>query len=154
MRYQRRNGFTLVELLVVIAIIGILVSLLLPAVQAAREAARRTQCLNNLTQLVLAVQNFEMAHGVYPVGTQEDAGPIVNRPQGYHHGWLGQILPYAEQRNAYDQTDFEVGVYDIKNLPVRQLSLSLFACPSERQAGSRSSYAGIHNDQRIPHRRR
>jgi len=80
MNSRRTNGFTLVELLVVIAIIGILVALLLPAVQAAREAARRSQCQNHLSQLILAVHNYEMAHQVFPPGTINPTGPIVNVP--------------------------------------------------------------------------
>src|SRR5687768_3577398 len=95
----RNCCFTLVDLFWVIAIIGILVALLLPAVQAAREAARRSSCSNNLVQLILAVNQYEMAHSAYPPGTVEPAGPIQNVAKGYHHGWITQILPYIEQRN-------------------------------------------------------
>src|SRR5712671_1410494 len=99
------SGFTLVELLVVIAIIGILVALLLPAVQAAREAARRSSCQNNLVQVVLATLNYEMAHGRYPSGTLEAKGPIQSMPVGYHHSWLTQILPQIEQQNVFHAID-------------------------------------------------
>ena len=98
MKYERRTAFTLVELLVVIAIIGILVALLLPAVQAAREAARRISCTNNLTQLILAVQNYEMSYRAYPPGTLEEKGPIVNEAKGYHHNWVSRLLPYIEKK--------------------------------------------------------
>src|ERR1044071_4219572 len=74
----RKSAFTLVELLVVIAIIGVLVALLLPGVQAAREAARRSMCCGHLNQLILAVHNYEMAHGCYPPGTLDATGPISN----------------------------------------------------------------------------
>jgi prepilin-type processing-associated H-X9-DG protein len=100
--------------------------------------------------MALGVQNYEMGHGSYPVGTQEEKGPIVSLPKGYHHGWMGQILPYIEQKNAFRQTDFEVGVYDDKNLPVRKLSIRLFACPSARRASMVSCYAGVHHDQEAP----
>ena len=130
MRYRYRRGFTLVELLVVIAIIGVLVALLLPAVQAAREAARRMSCTNNLCQLILAVQNYEMSFRVYPPGTINDTGPIQNLPQGYHHNWVSQLLPFFEEQNIYNHIDFQVGVYDDKNLPVRQAPVMILACPS------------------------
>jgi prepilin-type N-terminal cleavage/methylation domain-containing protein len=150
MRNRRYAAFTLVELLVVIAIIGILVALLLPAVQAAREAARRTQCINNLAQLTLAVQNYDMAHGVYPPGTLNDKGPIVNERKGYHHNWIVQLLPYMEQRAAYEHIDFSVGVYDDKNKEVREVRIQAIYCPSMAVGYERgqafSCYAGVHHD--------
>lgn len=94
-----RPAFTLVELLVVIAIIGILMALLLPAVQAAREAARRTQCLNNLKQIGLAMLNYESTMGRFPYGGRT---PPANN---YSHSWWIRILPYVEQGNLYDKFD-------------------------------------------------
>lgn len=147
----QRIGFTLVELLVVIAIIGILVSLLLPAVQAAREAARRLSCQNNLVQLIIAVNQYEMAHSVYPPGTIEPQGPIQNIPKGYHHGWITQILPYVEQRNTYFHIDRSVGVYHPKNAVVRDLELRLLECPSSPSANNGySCYAGVHHEIESP----
>lgn len=150
MRYQKKTAFTLVELLVVIAIIGILVALLLPAVQAAREAARRVSCVNNLTQLILAVQNYEMAYRAYPPGTLAEKGPIVSEPQGYHHNWLTRLLPYVEEKNTYNHIDFAVGVYDEKNATVRKVQISTFSCPSvgtpNQEDRAFSCYAGVHHD--------
>ncbi|MDA1051496.1 MAG: DUF1559 domain-containing protein [Planctomycetota bacterium] len=149
MKHKRNEAFTLVELLVVIAIIGILVALLLPAVQAAREAARRMSCTNNLTQLAIAVQGYESAFRVYPQGTIAESGPIVNVAQGYHHNWLSKLLPYMEEQNTYQHIDFSVGVYDAKNKPVREIAISLHDCPSDRWANgdlSATSYAGLHHD--------
>ena len=99
------RAFTLVELLVVIAIIGILVGLLLPAVQAAREAARRTHCTNNLKQIGLAMHNYHDAHGALPYGASEIQN---NKPGG---SWGAFILPYLEQQPAYEQ--FEKPILDL-----------------------------------------
>src|SRR5262245_24963456 len=93
-RYVKRTrAFTLVELLVVIAVIGILVALLLPAIQAAREAARRAQCLNNVKQVCLSVQNYESAHKAYPTGgTRTKASGSA-----YGHSWWIAVLPFMEE---------------------------------------------------------
>ncbi len=135
-RHQIR-GFTLVELLVVIAIIGILVALLLPSVQAAREAARRTQCLNNLRQLGLACYNFESASGSFPTagGAVEQFFNPADQAQaayGYESAsWMFQILPYIEEQSLYDlrrgDTGGNIGFVDTG---LCELSVSQFNCPS------------------------
>jgi prepilin-type N-terminal cleavage/methylation domain-containing protein len=155
MRSALRSAFTLVELLVVIAVIGILVALLLPAVQAAREAARRTSCQNNLTQLILAVHNYEMSHGVYPPGTIDNAkGPIVNAalPTSFHHNWLVQILPFIEEHNTWQAIDKTVGVYHPKNKAPAAVTLKLVVCPSVGAwgGGNTTCYAGVHHDKEKP----
>ena len=86
----------------VIAIIAVLIALLLPAVQSAREAARRAQCCNNLMQIGLALQNYESAHEVLPPGVVNLTGPVLDQPKGYGFGWMTQILPYIEMRNVYN----------------------------------------------------
>lgn len=153
MKYRIRQAFTLVELLVVIAIIGILVAILLPAVQSAREAARRIHCTNNMTQLILAVQNYEGAYRVYPSGTSADQGPILNVAEGQHHNWLIRVLPYLEEQNTYNHIDFQTGVYHQDNAPVAAIQLSISRCPSDPgsvQGVNLSSYAGLHHDVEAP----
>jgi prepilin-type N-terminal cleavage/methylation domain-containing protein len=148
---KRRYAFTLVELLVVIAIIGILIAMLLPAVQAAREAARRVSCQNNLVQLSIAVQNYEMAHEVLPSGVKDAAGPIASVGQGLHHGWIIEILPYIEQSNAHAKVDFASSVYGPKNSPVAKLTIRPLHCPSDAtQINNASNYAGCHHDVEAP----
>ena len=142
----RRHGFTLVELLVVIAIIGILVGLLLPAVQAAREAARRMQCSNNLKQLALALHNYESAHKSFPPGAilprlaamtvypPNGSGSNQARTAGYT--WSSFILPFIEQSAIYNATVSTQPVMGrIVADPVARLlfqtKLSGFRCPSD-----------------------
>src|ERR1051325_8941687 len=106
-----RSAFTLVEMLVVIGIIVLLVGLLLPAVQQAREMARRVQCGGHLTQLIIAVNHYESAHGVYPPGTIDAKGPVLNARLGYQHNWLVQCLPYLESQNIWDAVDKRQSIY-------------------------------------------
>ncbi len=105
---KKLRGFTLIELMVVIGIVAILISLLLPAIQQAREAARRTQCRNNLMQLGIALRSYEDSHRVLPPGCVSPTGPVLTRSADtYRIGWLVQILPYLDEVPAYRQVNFD-----------------------------------------------
>lgn len=145
-----RRGFTLVELLVVIAIIGVLVAMLLPAVQQAREMARRVQCGNHLCQLIVAVNHYETAQGVYPPGTVDAKGPILNARLGFHHNWIVQSLPYLELQNVWDAVDKKQSIYHAKNGPVEKLAPQLLRCPSSTAGGPVTDYAACHHDVESP----
>ena len=107
----KKNGFTLIELLVVISIIAILVSLLLPAVQQAREAARRTQCKNNLKQIGIAFHSYHDSHRMFPPGWVEASGNIPTRPPENGFSWAAFILPQLDQGNLYSQIRFTAPLY-------------------------------------------
>ncbi|MDA1162281.1 MAG: DUF1559 domain-containing protein [Planctomycetota bacterium] len=152
-----QRGFTLIELLVVIAIIAILIALLLPAVQQAREAARRSQCANNLKQLALAMHNYESTYSCFPSGSLGPMNGNSSFPTGWcdpslgcsvpwgHFSWAALILPYVEAGNLYEQIDFSVPAYvyslvengtqrgpagHANNRVAANMMPPLFACPS------------------------
>jgi len=131
---RRRAGFTLIELLVVIAIIGVLVSLLLPAVQAAREQARRLTCVNNLKQIGLALASYSDLHGVLPSGYVSSWDKLSLKDTGPGWGWATMILPQLEQQAAYNQIRFDVPIADPSHLTVRTTPLGVFFCPSDNMA--------------------
>ena len=124
----RLPGFTLVELLVVIAIIGVLVALLLPAVQAAREAARRSQCTNNMKQCALAALNYESAKNEFPIGRR--SGQNADNSTITQWGHLAHILPYVEANTTHRQIDFKAPP---KDSPIKTVSFPFFLCPSDAE---------------------
>jgi prepilin-type N-terminal cleavage/methylation domain-containing protein/prepilin-type processing-associated H-X9-DG protein len=130
MRNDRHRAFTLIELLVVIAIIGILIALLLPAVQSAREAARRAQCVNNLKQIGLALHNYQSSHQLFPPGyvsrfdsSGNDTGP------GW--GWAAMFLPQMEQKPLFDAINLILPIEDVSNQTTRLVRMTAFLCPSD-----------------------
>ena len=137
MRKNSRSGFTLVELLVVIAIIGVLVGLLLPAVQAVREAARRMQCQNNLRQIGIALHNYHSAYQTLPPAYTTDANG--NRL----HSWRTLILPFIEQRALHQQIDLSKPWDDPVNLPISQTVVPTYACPSTTGDPTTTTYLAV-----------
>lgn len=156
-RSINKSGFTLVELLVVIAIIGVLVGLLLPAVQAAREAARRMQCTNNIKQITLAVISYEAVHQVYCCGSY---GYIDNeiKPEAWmRRSWYYHILPYIEQNALYDVYDEHYqhpeaspggrGTFDYTNLPAKTTIVSTLMCPDDQNNPKVHNGSSLQNQQ-------
>ena len=146
-----RRAFTLIELLVVIAIIAVLIALLLPAVQQAREAARRTQCRNNLHQLGLALHNYHDTHSTFPFGVC-----VVGYSGAYHDwSWASMLLPFVDEAAIYNSCNFSLRAWESNTLvPANKTSvmhaLNQFLCPtspnglvySTSWGGVSSSYMG------------
>lgn len=153
-KFRKKSGFTLIELLVVIAIIAILIALLLPAVQQAREAARRTQCKNNLKQLGLALHNYHDTHNRFPP-TQimvHYTGPNNTNPVARNHTWMSLILPYIEQSALYNSINFSAPMHDPATKIFQTLStgetivsrqIPGLTCPSDPGFGGGISKHGL-----------
>jgi prepilin-type N-terminal cleavage/methylation domain-containing protein/prepilin-type processing-associated H-X9-DG protein len=143
---MRRRGFTLIELLVVIAIIAVLIALLLPAVQAAREAARRTQCVNNLKQIGLAVHNYHDQVGSFPMGASLGLFSANSYVAKQNWGYLAAILPQLGETPLYNAINFSIGV-QLSGFPFTFNSTAIvtqvkeFLCPSDPNAGGGYSYS-------------
>lgn len=146
-----RDGFTLIELLVVIAIIAVLIALLLPAVQQAREAARRSQCQNNLKQWGLATHNFaDTNRGFFPIGGmhQNPGGPVENGQTYYRITWHVLLWPYIEQAPLYDRYDLNQPFHQLpadgdppgeSNIELLRVSVPMYSCPSDQQGQQATS---------------
>ena len=134
---QRRSGFTLVELLVVIAIIGVLVGLLLPAVQSAREAARRSSCSNNLKQVGLAVQNHHDTKNRFPEGRVRSEFKNTGAPWNTENiSWMARVLPFMEEQSLYDAINFELSPgWSGVNNQVMKNKVATYRCPSDAGLG-------------------
>jgi len=149
--HRLRIGFTLVELLVVIAIIGVLIGIALPAVQAMRELARRSNCQQNMIQIGFGLAAYHGRQLHYPIGTLNPTGPIKSEPQGYHHNWIAGLLPHIDSQIIANNIDTQKSVYATENDAVRFLTLPPMRCPSAVDVEVYStSYAGIHHSSESP----
>jgi|SRR5579863_948612 len=157
---RQRRGFTLIELLVVIAVIAVLVALMLPAVQQAREAARRAQCRNNLKQIGVALHNYHSSHNTFPPGYVAGA---VYPATSCGWGWCAQLLPHLDQTPLYNSINFQLPIENSANVPLLSKTLPGMLCPSDQtdsgqfaitdsnggviiQAAAASSYAATVGD--------
>src|SRR4051812_15541458 len=130
-RHSRRRAFTLIELLVVIAIIAVLIALLLPAVQQAREAARRSQCKNNLKQLGLGLHNYHDQANMFPLGSIGTGADILSVPR---RPFTVGLLPHIDQANLYNLFVFDSASYAFQNAAVAPKVVPVFVCPSDGNA--------------------
>lgn len=146
---EATSGFTLVELLVVIAIIGILVGMLLPAVQQVREAARRIRCANNLHQIGIALQNHHSAMGAFPKGVTGFRNFYQGDPANQNLSWAVFLLPFLEQQTVYQQLDLELAFDHPDNASAAAITIETYICPSSQRPSTSDStraacdYGGI-----------
>src|SRR6476620_2292042 len=125
-----RRAFTLVELLVVIAIIGVLVALLLPAVQQAREAARRSSCQNNMKQIGLAIAQYELSKKVFPPSNTDEVFVWDDGKSALNHSWASVIMPYVEESALQDRINFKISALENANQPAAGTIVPTYRCPS------------------------
>lgn len=145
---EQRRGFTLIELLVVIAMIAVLIALLLPAVQAAREAARRIQCVSNLKQLGLALSNYESANGAFPPKSIQTGVGTQIPTTAYDWGTSARLLPFLEQGAMFNAINFNFKYLDASESTIGSMSVKVFLCPSEPQSQPilfRGYYYGVNS---------
>jgi prepilin-type N-terminal cleavage/methylation domain-containing protein len=140
---RKREAFTLVELLVVIAIIGILLALLIPAVQSARESSRRTQCSNNMRQIGIGLQSYEAAHKRWPAGKKWSGPP--SDPKSFAQAWCNFLLQYIEEDAVHNSIDFKKPFTDPVNLRAANTIIPTYLCPSNSQEEDHRSNDRLYN---------
>jgi len=151
-----RPGLTLVELIVVVGIISVILGLLLPGLEAAREASRRTQCINSMRELGTSMHTYHNLNERFPPGVVDRSGPIRNEPVGYHVGWIVQLLPHLEQGMLAMGMSEYAGVYDPSNSAMRMARIGILLCPSDlgpeqgKDGAFGTNYKGCHHDVEAP----
>ena len=147
-----RVGRSAIEMLAVGVCISIVIMLLLPAIQRWRESARRMTCQSRLNKIHVGLESYLVANDYYPAGTINPTAPISNMPDGYHHNWIGSILPDLDLQTVYDQIDRQVSVYAVENLQVAEIPLPIVRCPSAAGLvpATASNFAGVHSSIETP----
>lgn len=152
-----RSGMTPIEIIVVLLIIAVLLSIMLPAITAARRASARMNCVNNLKQIILGTHNYHATFLTFPAGVVNPTRPIVSPPtiDDMHIGWIIQILPYIEQGGLAMQLDCDYSVYDNVNASSATTSITSLTCPLDRLSPvpgptASTSYAACHHDRSAP----
>lgn len=139
----RRRGFTLIEVLVVITIIGILIALTLPALQAAREQAKRVHCSNNLKQIGIALGNYTLRNGSLPPGYLSEYDSYIRRERGPGWGWASMILGDIEQYPLQNSIQYHLPIQDPANLTVRTMPVGTYLCPSDKMPRTWTAKNGV-----------
>ena len=141
---KKQSGFTAVEVLLVGAMLVLMLTLLMPCLLVSRRAAQQVECLNNLKQIGVALQNYEAVTGVLPPGCVNPVGPILNEPSGYHMSWTVQLLPMMDQQNLFEMIDRSLGAYSTATVLTVPTMLPSLVCPSDPAIleSSGSGYAG------------
>lgn len=134
----------------IMAVIAMLVALGLPYLISSRESARQLTCQGRMSQLILAIHNYESTNTCYPSGVMNPTGPIVNEPIGLHHSWIVQLLPFIEEEPVFSQIDPTISVYDDRHAKARGAFIGLLQCPSSPPEYQGTSVAACHHDLEAP----
>ncbi|WP_417734640.1 DUF1559 domain-containing protein [Rosistilla oblonga] len=151
-RFSPRHGFTLTEVLVVIVAAAVLLTLALPMLLSMRENSRRMTCEYRLTQIGVAMAEYQLTNEHFPAGTIDPQSPIQNVAEGFHHNWIIALLADLDQQTLADQIDPDASVYAAANAAPRETPLAIVRCPSDASTSlpTTSNYAGIYASQEVP----
>ncbi|WP_164101571.1 DUF1559 family PulG-like putative transporter [Candidatus Laterigemmans baculatus] len=146
-----RRAFAFKELLVVLVLLAFLGGIMFPAIQRLRESSRQNNCVQNLTQIGVGLASYSASFNHFPAGSINPTGPIRNEPSGFHHNWIGAILPSLDYPAVHAMIDPSVSVYAVENADAMQTQLPVLRCPSATTVVDKASnYAGVHHPTETP----